>query len=93
MGIGRLTDYKIDQIQTYYGYAIRNNKHSEILLQDAIWAIFYHSIAGPSHEGLQEQHRYCPKGPESWSKYQLAQANGTTCIRKKRAYLPSLERN
>jgi len=51
-GIGRLTDAKIDRIQTYYGYAIRNNKHDEKLIQDAIWAIFYHTITGPPTETL-----------------------------------------
>ena len=39
-GTGRLTAKVIDQIQTYYGYAIRNNKGDTGAIIKAIWAIY-----------------------------------------------------
>ena len=39
-GAGRLTDAAADLIQTYYGYAIRNNKGDIKKISTAIWAIF-----------------------------------------------------
>ena len=59
-GVGRLTDKVIDRIQTYYGYAIRNNKGNDEKIIRAVWAIFYHLILGPSYESLEAQHSYCP---------------------------------
>ena len=35
-GVGRLTDKIIDRIQTYYGYAIRNNKENDEKIVKAI---------------------------------------------------------
>ena len=61
VGAGRLTDKVVDLIQTYYGCAIRNNQGIENIAQ-AIWAIYYHMICGPSDESLEEQHLYCPNG-------------------------------
>ena len=46
-GTSRLTDKVIDQIQTYYGYAIQNNR---IDIIKSVWAIFYHKISGLSYE-------------------------------------------
>ena len=76
-GKGRLTDDVADRVQTYYGYAIRNNKGNTKDMQDAIWAILYHVMAGPSYETLAAQHWYCPVGPNSWCKYQRDVTNGT----------------
>ena len=39
-GVGRLTDKIIDRIQTYYGYAIQNNKGNYEKIVKAIRAIF-----------------------------------------------------
>ena len=41
-GKGRLTDVQIDQITTYYGNAIRANKHNLEGMRRAIWAIYFH---------------------------------------------------
>ena len=76
-GAGRLTDVVIDRIQTYYGYAIRNNKGDTGKIIEAIWAIYYHTIAGPSYESLQKQHSFCPKSSDSWCRYNKDMANGT----------------
>ena len=60
-GTGRLTNVTVDKIQTYYGYAIRKNKGNTVNIREAIWAIYYHMLGGPSSESLIKQHRYCPK--------------------------------
>ena len=44
-GKGRLTATQIDQIQTYYGNAIRGNKHDATGMREAIWAIYFHKIS------------------------------------------------
>ena len=41
-GKNRLTDTRIDQITTYYGNAIRGNKHHLEGMWKAIWAIYFH---------------------------------------------------
>ena len=77
-GQGRLTDAIVDRIQTYYGYAIRNNKGDTNKITAAIWAILHHIILGPPSETLEEQHSYCPKTNDTWCKYQkdiINQAN------------------
>ena len=58
-GKGRLGDAIVDRIQTYYGYAIRNNKGERDKIVEAIWAIYYHLIIGPSYESLEQQHTFC----------------------------------
>ena len=75
-GKGRLTKVVTDKLQNYYGAAIRQNVGNLRIMQDAIWAIFYHTIKA-SNETLDVQHQYCPKGSKSWCKYQLDVANGT----------------
>ena len=45
-GQGPLSDAACDGIQTYYGYAIRNNRGDIDKITNAIWAIYYHSIIG-----------------------------------------------
>ena len=76
-GAGRLTDVIIDRIQTYYGYAIRNNKGNTCKIIEAIWAFYYHMIADPSYESLQKQHSFCPKSSDSWCKYNKDMVNKT----------------
>ena len=41
-GQGRLTDVVVDKIQTYFGYAIRNNTGNPDEVVKAIAAILYH---------------------------------------------------
>ena len=65
-----------DKLQNYYGAAIRQNVGNLRKMQDAVWAIFYHTIKA-SNETVDVQHQYCPKGSKSWCKYQLDLANGT----------------
>ena len=67
-GKGRLTKVVNDKLQNYYGAAIRQNVGNLRKMQDAVWAIFYHTIKA-SNETVDVQHQYCPKGSKSWCKY------------------------
>ena len=40
-GRGRLTDSEINQIQAYYGNAIRGNTNNLVGIKAAVWAIFF----------------------------------------------------
>lgn len=77
-GKGRLTDSEIDQLQRYYGLAIRRNIHDQTLMKKEIWAIFYHKLSTDTHP----QHQLCPKGPESWCRYNKAQESNETYSHK-----------
>lgn len=68
-GKGRLTDKVIDQIAGYYGKAIRSSNTLE-QMKKAVWAIFYHM----SSTDAKPSHQNCPKGADSWCKYQQAVA-------------------
>ena len=43
-------------------------------MQAAVKAILYHSV---HNENREEQHHYCPKGKDSWCKFQKDKASGT----------------
>lgn len=64
-GKGRLTDKKIDLIQTYYGLAIRRNKGDLKGMTDSVHAILDHM--GSTDEN--PCHSKCPQGAESWCGY------------------------
>ena len=90
-GTGRLTDAVVDRMQTHYGYAIRNNKGNITEIINAIWAIFYHMLAGPPDETVEEQHKYCPKTDSTWCKYQKDMIDGTSFYNSYKC-LPSIFR-
>ena len=56
----------MDTFQTYYGQAIRSNKGDPEAMKTAIMAILYHY----SSTIEEPKHQYCPKGPNSWCKWQ-----------------------
>lgn len=64
-GVGRLTDKKIDTLQNYYGFAIRQNQGNlENMVRD-VMAVLPHvgsSEVNPNHDG-------CPI--DSWCKYKV----------------------
>jgi len=52
-GTGRLTKNKIDQLQVYYGNAIRNNTHDIQSMENAVMAIWHHTQStdeNPDHD-------------------------------------------
>ena len=62
-----MTKVVIDKLQNYYGAAIRQNVGNLRITQDAIWAIFYHTVKA-SNETLDVQHQYSPPPPRHISK-------------------------
>ena len=78
----RLTDKRIDQIQTYYWCAIRNNDEVENIYCTT-WAIYFHTICGPPEESLETQHSYCPDSLDTWCKYKQDIINGTNTLSRK----------
>ena len=68
-GKDRLTKERINIIQRYYGNAIRNNTGDLEAMQNAIWAIFHHSVEPVKNVSLEQQHSFCPKGESSWCKF------------------------
>ena len=68
-GKGRLTKIKIDQIQKYYGQAIRQNVGDLSGMQNVVWAIFQHTVKPATSVSLESQHSLCPKGSGSWCKF------------------------
>lgn len=70
-GRGRLTHAAINEIQNYYGLAIRRNVHSLESMKAAVWAEYFHL----SSSNDSPMHELCPKGTDSWCKYQRAKSN------------------
>ena len=70
-GVGgkvRLIDKVIDNIQNYYGKAIRENKGNLKGMQKSISAIQNHMIKSEKLS-LKKQHENCPKSTDTWCKY------------------------
>ena len=57
-------------MQVYYGNAIRAHPRDLEGMVKACWAVFYHSLSTDE----RPRHHCCPKGAESWCKYQRALA-------------------
>jgi hypothetical protein len=72
-GKGRLTDKVIDNLQVYYGKAIRNNTHSIEDMENAVLAIFHHTRSTDENP----DHNLCPEGETSWCGYQRDLAKNT----------------
>ena len=71
---GRLTENAIKHLQKHYTNAIRANtaktgsEEARVKsMQNAILAVLYHSTKLPNKK---LRHKYCPKGPHSWCRYQ-----------------------
>ncbi|GFT68646.1 uncharacterized protein TNCV_2759191 [Trichonephila clavipes] len=57
-GKNRLTEHEMDNLQSYYGSAIRRNHSSVQNMRQAIWAIFLHKLSTDEYP----QHGFCPIG-------------------------------
>lgn len=64
---GRLTDKTINELQQYYGMAIRNNTNNLENMRKAVWATYFHKLSNDS----QPLHSLCPPGPETWCKFHV----------------------
>nr|XP_022916276.1 uncharacterized protein LOC111426132 [Onthophagus taurus] len=83
-GKGKLTGKCIDELQTYYGLAIRRNADSMEKMKAAIWATFLHKISTDE----KPQHENCPSGEDSWCSWQRAYATNTLTGYKHKTALP-----
>lgn len=61
-----LTRNLIDELQNYYGLAIRKNTDNLHNMYQTVWAIFYHKMSTDQ----DPKHGLCPMGEDSWYKYQ-----------------------
>jgi hypothetical protein len=66
-GKNRLSAAVIDQLQNYYGMAIRKSTTVDEM-KKAIWAIYYHKISTDQ----EPAHGLCPPGIDSWCGFQRA---------------------
>ena len=82
----------VNNIQNYHGVDIRSNIGKLKDMQNAIWAICFHMIMGPSNETLNEQHQYCSVTPNAWCKYQVDQINDTSFYNRQN-FLPPVFRS
>ncbi|KAJ4425814.1 hypothetical protein ANN_27440 [Periplaneta americana] len=74
-GRGRLTDSAIDQLQTYYGLAIRRNAGKDVeKVRRAVWAIYFHKYSTDE----EPYHTLCPPGTDEdcWCGYNKASVTG-----------------
>ncbi|GFU10518.1 uncharacterized protein TNCV_2273471 [Trichonephila clavipes] len=70
-GENRLTEHEIDNLQSYYGSAIRRNHSSVQNMRQAIWAIFLHKLSTDEYP----QHGFCPIGKDSWCGFKKAETS------------------
>lgn len=71
-GKGRLTKSEIDCLQNYYGAAIRRNSNNLENMKKDVWATYFHKLSTNDHP----QHGLCPKGEDSWCKYNQCLESG-----------------
>ena len=84
-GRGRLTDAAINMLTSFFGKAIIANKNSLIDMKMGIWALFHHTRSSD----LYPTHDFCPKGKDSWCKYQRAVVDNTVSKFKHKKSLPT----
>ncbi|GFS68734.1 uncharacterized protein TNCV_1959371 [Trichonephila clavipes] len=72
-GKGRLTDAIISKLTTFYGNTIRANSHDVNEMRQAAWAVWAHT----SSTDDEPKHWFCPKGKNSWCKYNVSVYNNT----------------
>ena len=83
-GKGRLTDKVMDELQQYYGKAIRSNGHDLKAMQRAIWATYFHRLLMDE----RPSHQLCPEPPDTWCKYRIAEFEGKLDEFKHKKALP-----
>lgn len=84
-GRGRLSVPTINNIQLYYGLAIRRNAGKGVKeMETAIWATYFH--LGSTDQ--EPHHNLCPKDDNTWCKYQKSKQDGTVYRHKEHTHLP-----
>ncbi|GFY22442.1 uncharacterized protein TNCV_2177031 [Trichonephila clavipes] len=74
----RLTEHEIDNLQSYYGSAIRRNHSSVQNMRQAIWVIFLHKLSTDEYP----QHGFCPIGEDSWCRFKKAEDQKLKILQK-----------
>ena len=74
-GSGSLTNTTIDNLQIYYGKAIRGNSHDLQAMKNVVMVIWHHSLL------MRPDHDLCPPGDDSWCGFQWDVAKGTSDYR------------
>ncbi|GFX51188.1 uncharacterized protein TNCV_2735391 [Trichonephila clavipes] len=72
-GKGRLTDAFISKLTNFYGNAIRANSHNVNEMRQAVWAVWAHTFSTDD----EPKYWFCPKGKNSWCKYNVSVHNNT----------------
>lgn len=83
-GRGRLTGAAIKQISIYYGLAIRRNTSSLQKMEEAVRAVYWHLCS----TNQKPYHELCPKGADSWCKFQKAKAKNEIYDHKEHFHIP-----
>ena len=70
-----LTYKYINQLQNYYGIAIRSDANTSVSdMRKAVGAVLYHCSDA---NNLEIRHQFCPLSSTSWCIYKMDQVNGT----------------
>jgi len=83
-GRGRLTDKLINELSAFYGLAIRRNIDNANAMYNDIWATLYHKASSAENP----THFLCPEEPDSWCKFQRANATNTLDTYTEKTPLP-----
>lgn len=86
-GKNRLSKAVIDQIQNYYGLAIRRTTDSEEKMRNDVRALFYHKQSTDENP----HHELCPKGENSWCSFQKSVANKLPYSHKNSVPVPIMD--
>ena len=70
---GKLTDATIDNLQNYFGIALRSGAKTTAELKSKLLASFFHVASSEGHN----YHNYCPSTKDTWCQFQRDQINGT----------------
>ena len=80
-GAGCLTEKMINNLQNYFGIAIRQcSGKSAYEMKKAVEAVLFHCSEATS---LDSRHMMCPRTSESWCKYQADRINNTNTYKHK----------
>ena len=84
-GKGRLTNIRIDALQSLYGYVLKSNKGNAKNMARGVQAILHHYSSTEENP----QHQFCPKGKFSWCKFQADKATGSKTYRPLKDPIPA----
>ena len=72
-GTGRCTNKVMNTLQNYHGMVVRSNTGNLFAMKKGIAAILFHCSENIDDE---KRHKYCPRTPDTWCKYQREKHTG-----------------